>query len=390
MARSVTYAQNREDLILAEFLKDIKKGFYVDVGVNHSTIDSVTKYFYDKGWSGINIEPSPGLFEKIAQDRPRDINLNIGVAAKKSKLSFREYVGTGLSTFSDSMKKEYENEPNSNVDQYKDYDVEVATLSETLHEYVPKSRGIDFMKVDVEGYEYEVLQGNDWSAFRPKVICIEANHISKNWSFLLLDNKYTKVFNDGLNDYYVAEEEDQIAKNFYYPNILLRPHVVNYTSEQEINLLSQELKASLAQSQRLELENQIMNEKIYPLKYQIGILNSEIQKNKRIRFQLIGLAKSMDSIITMYINKLNRKNKRLQQTELVYKKEDIAKDEEDAIALQRAVRATDFDNLFSKKLGTIGTDSLGFFIVNGIYSMIKKMLKSALRKVWYVLKKVKG
>ena len=58
----VTFAQNREDLMLDGILRTVSVGFYVDVGANHPDMDSVTKLFYEKGWSGINVEPNERLF----------------------------------------------------------------------------------------------------------------------------------------------------------------------------------------------------------------------------------------------------------------------------------------------------------------------------------------
>ncbi len=66
----ISYAQNFEDLILMGILREIPNGFYVDVGANHPEQDSVTKIFYDKGWSGINIEPNTVLYNELCIARP--------------------------------------------------------------------------------------------------------------------------------------------------------------------------------------------------------------------------------------------------------------------------------------------------------------------------------
>src|ERR1700742_2763080 len=103
--RTVTYAQNREDILLDAFFRDIEQGFYVDVGASHPVVSSVTKLFYEKGWRGINIEPSHKYYKLLEEDRPEDINLNVGISDKKGTLTLREYQGYGLSTFSPMMKK---------------------------------------------------------------------------------------------------------------------------------------------------------------------------------------------------------------------------------------------------------------------------------------------
>ena len=73
----ISYAQNFEDVILWRVFKDIISGFYIDVGAYHPRIDSVTKWFYDQGWNGINIEPSKEYLDRFYDERPRDLNLNL-------------------------------------------------------------------------------------------------------------------------------------------------------------------------------------------------------------------------------------------------------------------------------------------------------------------------
>jgi FkbM family methyltransferase len=77
----ISYAQNFEDVTLWRALRDVTNGRYVDVGALHPEIDSVTKWFYDQGWSGINIEPVPEMFAVIEAARPRDINIKAAAGA---------------------------------------------------------------------------------------------------------------------------------------------------------------------------------------------------------------------------------------------------------------------------------------------------------------------
>lgn len=203
----VYYSQNREDLILLSFFPDVEQGFYVDVGAFHPDYDSVTKLFYLKGWKGINIEPQAKQYRLFEQKRKRDINLNVGVSDKKGKLTLRSYDNGGLSTFSTEVKDEYETQTYEGTRDFTEVEVAVRPLRDILTEY--KLPRIHFMKVDVEGFEYEVLAGNDWRHFRPEVICIESNHIKHNWRPLLKEVGYESVFNDGLNTYYVDKQTDR-------------------------------------------------------------------------------------------------------------------------------------------------------------------------------------
>ena len=196
----VTYSQYNEDLILSAFLYDVKQGFYIDVGANSPEVDSVTKLFYKIGWHGINIEPIKSLYEELVKERPKDINLQLGIGSKPGFEVFREYVGKeGHSTFDEKQKQEY-----SSNNEYIDYKVRIDTLENVLKSY--KANHIHFLKIDVEGFEYQVVAGNDWRKYRPEIICIEANHTYQDWESILIKNEYNLLIFDGLNKYYVAQE----------------------------------------------------------------------------------------------------------------------------------------------------------------------------------------
>lgn len=203
------YAQYNEDIILAALLHNVETGFYVDVGANHERLHSVTKYFYDKGWNGINIEPIPRLITEFNKARKRDVNLQVGVSKNKGKLKLRDYPDfDGLSTLSDDSK----NEPTKIDLPHIDYEVKVERLDYILTKNNVKK--IDFLKIDVEGYEFEVLQSNDWNKFRPTVVCIEANHRLTDWSVFIQKKGYKRVIFDGLNEYYVADESLELFDGF--------------------------------------------------------------------------------------------------------------------------------------------------------------------------------
>jgi len=228
-----TFAQYNEDIILAALLHDVKNGFYIDVGANYPAIDSVTKYFYDRGWSGINIEPVKRLHTDLQKERPKDVNLQCGLGDKKGSVVFREYLDkVGHSTFEVSQKK-------AHSDKFSDYEVPVTTLKQIFNEYKPSK--VHFLKVDVEGYEYEVVAGNDWAKYRPEVICIEANHVAQDWSSILLNNKYKLFIKDGLNEYYVANESWHRTKAFPERAILLDYHALKQHQAQSWEDDSKEL-----------------------------------------------------------------------------------------------------------------------------------------------------
>lgn len=165
-----TYSQGEEDLIIDKLLKYKQKGFYVDVGAYDPHRLSNTKRFYKKGWTGINIEPNIYGYRKFEKKRPKDINLNIGISNKNNTLTFYQFTPDTLSTFSENEANYYKG-MGYKVEQT--YKVPVVTLKKVLQKHAVNKK-IDFLNVDAEGFDMEVLESNDWKNFRPTIICIEA------------------------------------------------------------------------------------------------------------------------------------------------------------------------------------------------------------------------
>jgi len=297
----VSYAQNREDVILDAFFPGVEKGFYVDVGANHPEHDSVTKLFYEKGWSGINIEPNGRLFHLLQSERPNDINLQLGVSNHDDELDFREYVGVGdgLSTFSADMKQSYAKTQSTMspfTKDFHDYKVQVTTLAKIFAKQ--QVQVVDFLKVDVEGYEYEVLEGNDWQKYRPEIICIEANHINKDWHPLLKNAKYQQVFYDGLNEYFVDSLRPEILERFSYRDSLIGRIIIPLSVSRE--LFYQESLNHKLEADRLNLQRRINEQNKYI--YQI---HQTLENHQRVRYQAKAFAVSIDTAILRFIYKLD-------------------------------------------------------------------------------------
>ncbi len=88
--RMISYAGNREDVLLHRLFGAQQTGYYVDVGAGDPEDHSVTKHFYDSGWSGLNVEPSERLFRRLVADRPRDVNVNAAVSDEPGTVTFYE------------------------------------------------------------------------------------------------------------------------------------------------------------------------------------------------------------------------------------------------------------------------------------------------------------
>lgn len=171
----VAFSQEGEDLILNRIFADQPTGFYVDVGAHHPFRYSNTAFFYQRGWRGINIDPLPGAMAEFSNARPRDINLNCGVAPTKGIMQYHMYTLPELNGFgaqallSESDRAKY---PLVEI-----IPVEVEPLAALLDQHLEEGTQIDFLTVDVEGFDLSVLQSNNWERYRPRLVLVEDHGI---------------------------------------------------------------------------------------------------------------------------------------------------------------------------------------------------------------------
>jgi FkbM family methyltransferase len=166
-----SYSQEGEDLILARLFEEKETGFYVDVGAHHPKRFSNTYYFYRKGWRGINIEPNPDALALFHRYRKRDINLGFGIADREGELVYYMFNEPALNSFDRALSEQRQDARYRIVDTKT---VEVKRLAAVLERNMPKDTLVDFMSIDVEGYDLKVLESNDWSRFRPTCVLVEA------------------------------------------------------------------------------------------------------------------------------------------------------------------------------------------------------------------------
>lgn len=214
----ISYAQNFEDVMLERVFKEQSTGFYIDVGAWDDVADSVTKHFYEKGWHGINVEPVPVYFAKLQHSRGRDINLNLALLDKPGSCTLFAIPDTGLSTFDSNHASDHR----AKGFQVQEREVEVRTLETICNEYA-KDTQIDFLKIDTEGTELQVLRGGNWTRFRPRVVVIEATYPNSQtashgeWEPFILEQGYLYAYFDGLNRFYVRQEESDLLRHFASP-----------------------------------------------------------------------------------------------------------------------------------------------------------------------------
>ena len=202
------FSQNGEDIVLSKifdselFREERYQGFYIDVGAYHPFRYSNTFYFYRKGWSGINIDADNRFFKLFSFFRRKDKNLNLAVGLNKGKRFFYIFEDAAFNTFDEKLAKNLIKSRRSKLlDKRK---LAILSLEEILDKNLNFQQKIDFMNIDVEGLDLEVLKSNNWDKYVPKVILVEnlqdqkrikeiENFLKKKGYFLS-----SQVFNTGI------------------------------------------------------------------------------------------------------------------------------------------------------------------------------------------------
>lgn len=170
------YSQGGEDAIVSKifnFMIPVKQGFYLDIGAYHPYRHSNTYLLHKAGWRGINVDPRPGskvLFDSI---RKNDINIEAGIGSAEGKMTY--YIMKEHPTMNTFSRENLER-MNMLGEVKETIDVPVFTVHSLLQQY-PEVKTIDYMNIDAEGFEMEILQGIDFNSIVPKVISIEQNNV---------------------------------------------------------------------------------------------------------------------------------------------------------------------------------------------------------------------
>ena len=236
-------------------LEHVENGFYIDVGSNDPKLYSVPRAFYDKGWHGINLEPVAEFFNRLAVQRPRDINLQIGAGDVAGDYPFFDIPDTGLATSDPAIAKKHQ-EGGWEVNTI---DIPVLPLADICRSHV---RGdIHFLKIDFEGDEKKVLLGMDFKKWRPWLILIKAiaplsqETVHQNWEFLVTDSAYEFVYFDGLNRYYVAHERPELKPAFATPPNLFDNYVTTWQVQaQQAQKIQAEKSAALLHQEQVKVD----------------------------------------------------------------------------------------------------------------------------------------
>jgi FkbM family methyltransferase len=166
----LSYGHNGEDLVLNHIFEGQRTGFFVDVGAHHPMIYSNTYLLYRRGWRGINIDAEPGSMRPFNRWRARDINVEAAIGTKVGAMTYFRFNAPALNTF-DPDEAELKNAGQHRIVER--IQIPMRRLADVLAEHLPAGQAIDFMTIDVEGFEIEVLESSDWERFRPRYVLAE-------------------------------------------------------------------------------------------------------------------------------------------------------------------------------------------------------------------------
>ncbi|NVN32118.1 FkbM family methyltransferase, partial [Endobacter medicaginis] len=212
----VSYSLNCEDVLIHRAFRDVARGFYVDVGAWHPRDDSDTRALYERGWSGLCIEPLSEFAPLYAAERPRDVFLPVALSDHEGEIVLHEIPSTGLSSVDASVVDAHRASGLTPVERR----VPARTLASVLAEHGVDA--IDLLKVDAEGAEEAILDGNDWTRFRPRLVVVEATlpqtpqRRETGIAAAMAARGYRHVHFDGLNDFY-AERDFALPDDFVLP-----------------------------------------------------------------------------------------------------------------------------------------------------------------------------
>jgi len=209
------FPDHAEDQLKAEFFGPAKSGFFVEVGANDPQRGSQTWQFEQAGWTGILVEPQPDLAERARRTR----RARVVAAACSSPANDGKTMRLYLSGPHSSLRRDLAVTgivPDSSIE------VPIQTL-DTILEEATAPIPIDFVSIDVEGHEVEVLSGFDLTRWRPRLILIE-DHVTDLAKHRFLTRAgYRLIRRTGLNGWYVPQSQApriglgwwRIARKYY-------------------------------------------------------------------------------------------------------------------------------------------------------------------------------
>lgn len=229
--RLMSFSDNAEDVLLMRAFRDFPASTFVDVGAGDPVVGSVTRNLSTLlHWNGVHIEPNHELADALETAYPDDHVVRCAVGSRVSTAElYRVGDEWGLSTLSESVAVAHRD---SGLPVRSDL-VEVDTLENLLHKCSVEP-GFGLLKVDVEGGESEVLAGFSLHQWRPLVILVEVTYPNTPdltdlpWEADVRGAGYDLALFDGLNHYYVADDQPLLRDRLAVPANVFDRYVPHY------------------------------------------------------------------------------------------------------------------------------------------------------------------
>ena len=205
--RKISYSYGSVDLLLEHIFKNQSHGIYIDVGCQHPVMNNNTYLLYKKGWNGINIDLDKKNIDLFNFYRKRDLNINFAISSRESE---RELFFYHDKSAINTLEKSVANYQKAQVKEIKM--VKTKTLNSIIENSKFNDLTIDFISIDVEGHELDVIKGFDLKKYKPKVVIIE---------FLDLSLKKLEIKNLNIKNFLKSEiYQYMIDKNYTLVNLI--------------------------------------------------------------------------------------------------------------------------------------------------------------------------
>ncbi|MBA1338727.1 MAG: Methyltransferase FkbM domain-containing protein [Pelagibacterales bacterium] len=208
-----TYSEWGEDLFVTKFFKNHSKGFYVDIGAYHPFFLNNTQLLFKNKWEGINVDINQASIEIFNKARPNDFNFNVAISNKNKK--YINYYTKNMmnmlsTTMINSAKTAFLNK------SYIKRRVKCNKLNYIISKTKFINRKIDFLNIDTEKSEVDVLKSLDFIKYKPKLICVEIHLTAKNKKRIpmkthptyqyLIKKKYKLVWQKGYSFIFLSQK----------------------------------------------------------------------------------------------------------------------------------------------------------------------------------------
>lgn len=213
----VSYAQNFEDVMLWRALRHVSPGYFIDVGAQDPVVDSVSRLFNDFGWTGVHVEPHPGYAQALRESRPDDVVIQAAVGAEHGILDYFAIDDTGISTLVPEIAQQHA----ARGFKVSPSKTPVITLDDVFD--AARQDEVHWLKIDVEGFEPQVLAGWQRAKLRPWVVVVESTlpmtqtAVFETWEPMLVAKGYRFAYGDGLNRFYVSRKHPELMAAFESP-----------------------------------------------------------------------------------------------------------------------------------------------------------------------------